>query len=74
MSDRINEEYMRIRTLCANAHPKDYTGLFMAQQALAWALDPSQAAAPSELIAGTPEGSEDCCHTFRPELSEHEHG
>lgn len=71
MNERINEEFERLRSLLGKAHPKDYTGLFMAQQALAWALDPNQAAAPSDLIEGTLEGSAGYCRTAHPESSEH---
>lgn len=69
MNERINEEFERLRSLLGKAHPKDYTGLFTAQQALA--LDPNKAAAPSDLIEGTLEGSTSCYRTAHPESSEH---
>jgi hypothetical protein len=53
-------------------HPggNSYERLYAAQQALAWATDPSAFAAPSKLIMGTQEDSEDCsAHLRQPQSS-----
>lgn len=52
MEDRLQEEYKRLRERASNCHPRDMTGYFMAQQAIAWVIDPTMAMAPSELMRG----------------------
>ena len=51
MQDRLKEELDRLHERAANCHPRDMTGYFMAQQAIAWAMDPTMAMSPSELMA-----------------------
>lgn len=58
--DRIGE------ALRADPQSNDYDRLYAAQQALAWATDPSNYASPMKHIRGTQEGSEDCSDAPRP--------
>lgn len=50
--DRIAAELRR------EPRPNDFDLLYVAQQALAWAVDPAAAKAPLAAIRGTREGSE----------------
>lgn len=42
------------------ADPSGSKEAYAAQQALSWALDPQAFKAPSAMLTGIPEGSEDC--------------
>lgn len=74
MKERITDELEHLRSLLAVAHPKDQSALFIAQQTLTWALDPSLAAAPRDLIEGSLQEHEGYYRTAHLELSEHAHG
>jgi hypothetical protein len=64
MNDLVQNELDRIGTALRQSGPVPrYDELYVAQQALMWALDPSTFKAPYDLIApvsGIPEGSEGC--------------
>lgn len=67
----IQREIVRIRTALldpANAG-EPYKRLYAAQQALAWATDPTAFKAPYSAVMGIQEGSEDCSGNPRPSLS-----
>lgn len=48
------------KTLRHNPQCKDYEMLYVAQQALSWALDPCSFASPMKHIKGIQEGSAGC--------------
>jgi hypothetical protein len=53
----IHDELLRISARLQNyPEPNEHAGLYAAQQALSWALDPSQFAAPFRTITGKSEG------------------
>lgn len=56
----IQREQGRIVAAMAAASPTEKRELWLAQQALAWASDPTQFAAPCATIMGTSEVSADC--------------
>lgn len=43
-----------------NTYRDQHVSLYAARQALAWAIDPSSAKSPYQMIMGTQEGPEDC--------------
>jgi hypothetical protein len=63
----IQRELNRIEIALRQPQSRNhYAELYVAQQALAWALDPTGFAAPLTMITGTPAGSEDCPAELRP--------
>lgn len=70
--EHVQAELERIRVRLVNRpHPNEHAGLYAAQQALEWALDPSGFKAPYAMVTGIREASRDCCPTSRPEPFEH---
>ena len=66
----VQRELHRLRiALLDHNHPK-YQEIWAAQQALAWALDPSEFAPPFDAIMGNGEAPGDCSvHTRLPSSS-----
>lgn len=56
----IERELTKIQTAIGAPQDANHTALRAAQQALAWALDPSVFRSPLYSITGNPEDSEDC--------------
>lgn len=66
----IQREIERLNAAIIPDTPKQ-DGLYAAQQALAWALEPSGIKSPYEMIMGIQEGSEDCSgHLHQPQSSD----
>lgn len=57
----INDELRRIEErLFASPDPFEHAGLYTAQQALRWAVQPELYASPFSVVTGSGEGSKDC--------------
>lgn len=57
----VERELLRINTAIAKLDEgRDYDRLYAAQQALAWALEPTGAKSPYAMIMGIHEDSTDC--------------
>lgn len=53
--DRLHDE------LASASSPSPYAELYIAQQALAWSLDPTGFNSPFNFIMGNRQDAEDCC-------------
>lgn len=63
----VQRELDRIfAALASQAETSDYDSLYAAQQALAWALEPTGIKSPFSMIRGTQEAKEDCSEGLRP--------
>ena len=59
--DHVHAELRRIRARLLAPEPNEHAGLYAAQQALNWALNPSQYAPPFRTVTGILEEPEGCC-------------
>lgn len=58
----IDRELNRIEErLAASPDPFEHAGLYTAQQALRWAVQPESYASPFAVVTGSEEGSAGCC-------------
>lgn len=71
IKNRAQRELSRIRERLTIISPdtQEYDSLYVAQQALAWAIDPESAKAPFDMIMGTRGDLKDCLAEPRPPLS-----
>lgn len=57
----VHDELARIQSrLTAYPDPFEHAGLYAAQQALVWALDPAAVASPFNVVTRNEAGSKDC--------------
>lgn len=59
--EHVHAELRRIRARLACPEPNEHAGLYAAQQALSWVLNPRQFAPPYRTVTGIREGEADCC-------------
>ncbi len=68
--EHVHAELRRLSMRLANfPHPNEHAGLYAAQQALWWALNPEQFAPPFRTVTGIEEGSTDYCADSCPPAS-----
>jgi hypothetical protein len=65
--EHVHAELRRISArLAAYPDPFEHAGLYAAQQALAWAMQPEAFASPVATVLGSEEGSGDCWAESHP--------